>query len=121
MPRKFLKPKLNPKRCGANQHLPDFITARMALIAKLHLKRMNQRQITKWIAENEPEFSVTYQQVSSDLQNIRREWQESKLFDFNEAKRQELEQLYLMREEAWTAYHRTIGSLYFSAQGNAHA
>jgi hypothetical protein len=88
----------------------DQVRKRRQIVAEQLLKRRTHREIADHIAENYQDLrSVTRQCISLDVKRIRREWRESTLMDFNERKREELEQLELARRKAWEAYERTVG------------
>ncbi|GAB3783344.1 hypothetical protein GCM10028818_41170 [Spirosoma horti] len=76
----------------------DAIAQRRANVARLYLQGLRQSDIA--IREK-----VTQGQVSQDLVAIRAEWQESTIFDFNEAKIQELVKIDHLESTLWDAWH----------------
>ena len=98
------------RRDGAGRsHRSGQVLARREIVAALYLKRNQAGAIAEYLRKHHAHLACSSTQIYCDIKRLRKEWRESALFDFNEVKRQEYEQLLLAREEAWAAYHRTIG------------
>lgn len=71
-------------------------------IANLYLRGYSQAYMAEKVG-------VTHQQISQDLRELGKQWRESPLMDFNEAKQRELARIDVLEVEAWKAWRRTIG------------
>lgn len=69
-------------------------------IADLYLKGRIQADIAQ-------EIGVSQQTISNDLKALHREWLDSALVDFNEAKAQELAKIDRLEREYWQAWERS--------------
>lgn len=83
-----------PKR-SEMQREQDLQTA-----AALYLKGVRQAEIAELLG-------VTQQQVSYDLQEVRKRWRESSVMDFNERQLEDLERLAAIEREAWRLWEKT--------------
>jgi hypothetical protein len=81
---------------------------RRQIVAELHLKRMPQAEMLGYLERHHGIVCSRFT-ISKDLRKIRQAWRESMIRDWDTAKGEELEQLYLARREAWAAYERSIG------------
>lgn len=75
-------------------------------IARLHLEGYSVKEIAVWINEHR-EYSLALGTIYSDLREIRAEWQESYLRDFDAAKAKELARLDKLEREYWEAWERS--------------
>jgi hypothetical protein len=69
-------------------------------VTDLYLKGWTQEAIARALA-------VCQATVSRDLEEVRSEWRESALRDFDEARSQELQKIDLIEREAWAAWQRS--------------
>ena len=69
-------------------------------VADLYLKGWTQEAIGRALA-------ISQATVSRDLEEVRSEWRESALRDFDEARSQELQKIDLIEREAWSAWQRS--------------
>lgn len=86
------------------QHTQDEIDQRRATVAALYLKSWTQQAIADQVG-------VDRSQVSLDLKEIRKEWKESMVFDFNEAKGKELAKIDKLEAEYWQAWEESTRPL----------
>ena len=73
-------------------------------ISELYLKGFTQEKIAA-------EFNITRQQIAYDLKDIKDQWKDSTLIDFNEAQNRELDRIDLLESEAWKGWNRSIGTV----------
>lgn len=71
-----------------------------AIIADMYLKGFNQFDIGDEVGISQP-------QVACDLKVIRKQWLESTIKDFDEAKAKELAKLDTLEQEAWGAWEQS--------------
>jgi Putative ATPase subunit of terminase (gpP-like) len=69
-------------------------------VAQLYLQNWTQAQIADQLGVRQPT-------ISDDLKQIRQQWRESGVRDFNEAREQELQKIDLLEREAWDAWQRS--------------
>lgn len=86
------------------QNPQDVIDQRRATVARLYLQGWTQQRI----ADQE---RVTRELISQDLTAIRKDWEASTLFDFNEAKIQELQKIDNLEAEAWRHFFESARPL----------
>ncbi|MEW5724777.1 MAG: hypothetical protein AB1896_16815 [Thermodesulfobacteriota bacterium] len=81
-------------------------------IARLYLKGWTQQAITEWVCKTYyTERFLTRQAIAKDLVAIQKEWRESTLRDFDEAKAKELAKLDELERTMWTAWERSLGEV----------
>lgn len=78
------------------------LEARRAKVAELYLKGNPQTAIGE-------EVGVKQSTVSRDLLAIRKQWLESTLMDFNEAKAREMARIDQLERVAWEAWEKSLG------------
>ena len=76
------------------------IAERRAKISKMYLSGMAQFEISN-------ETDISQQQISSDLKVLRKEWINSALIDFNEARSKELAKIDNLEIEYWDAWKKS--------------
>jgi Putative ATPase subunit of terminase (gpP-like) len=76
------------------------ILNRRQQVAQLYLQNWTQAQIADQLGVRQPT-------ISEDLKQIREQWRESGVRDFNEAREQELQKIDLLEREAWDAWQRS--------------
>jgi len=64
----------------------------------------------KWQSEIGKELGVTQQQISHDLQILRRLWQQSALINIDKIKAKELAKIDRLENESWKAWHASVGT-----------
>lgn len=77
------------------------------LIARLLVQRKTQQQIADRVAARGP-YTLTPQQIGQDIKVIKKRWQESALVNTDEARTEELEGLYAVKAELWSAWERSL-------------
>ena len=75
-------------------------------IESLALKGKTQKEISE-ILSSKREYTITQQQISFDLADVRKRWQELAMQDIATVKGQELATLDLQRREAWRGWDRS--------------
>lgn len=97
-----------PKRLTSQRENDLVITARM------YMQGYNQYDIMHHLNNRPPDETmpdgyvpVTQQTISNDLDTIFKRWQESQVFDFHQAKMEQLAKIDLMEREAWQAWERS--------------
>lgn len=85
---------------------PDEIRRDRETIAKLYMQGKSQYEIAE-VINAQYSFTITQQQVSSDLKVIRDRWLESSIRDFDAAKSEQLAKIDLMESEAWEAWDKS--------------
>jgi hypothetical protein len=88
---------------------PDQVRRDRETIAKLYLQKNTQARIAEIISE-QYDFTVTQQQISHDLQAIRKDWREASVEAIDHAKIEALQALDLMIAETWTAWEASKNS-----------
>jgi hypothetical protein len=73
------------------------ILARRELVSRLYLQGMLQHEIAE-------EVNVSQGQISQDLAAIRKAWEDSTIFNFNEAKNKELAKIDMLEATYWQAW-----------------
>ena len=69
-------------------------------VAQLYLQNWTQAQIAEQLGVRQPT-------ISADLKQIREQWRESGVRDFNEARELELQKIDLVERESWDAWQRS--------------
>jgi transcriptional regulator with XRE-family HTH domain len=76
------------------------VLARRTEVARRYLQGEMQEELAR-------AFGVSQQQISQDLQAIRRFWLSSAIRDFDAAKAEELAKIYAVEREYWMAWERS--------------
>ena len=76
------------------------VVDRRKKVAELALQGLTQETIAR-------RLGVAQATVGRDLEQVRREWRDSAVRDFDEARGQELQKLALVEAEAWAAWQRS--------------
>jgi hypothetical protein len=90
----------------AKKRHPDEVRRDRELIAKFYMQGKNQFEIAEIISK-QYDFTITQQQISSDLQVIRDRWLKSSVRDFDTAKAEQLAKIDHMESEAWDAWNKS--------------
>lgn len=89
----------------AGKRSSDEIKRDRAEIAQLYLKGWYQVDIAQRINDDpDRPYTLTQQQISSDIKAIRKQWRESSIRDFDEARSQELAKIDNLELEYWRAW-----------------
>ncbi len=91
-----------PKRTDKNR-LKD-----LAMIAQLYLQGITIAEITRRVSEAN-KYSLSTRMIDHDLAEIRKQWLESSVRNFDEARAQELAKLDEVERHAWAAWDRSCG------------
>jgi hypothetical protein len=90
----------------AKKRHPDEVRRDRELIARLYMQGRNQFEIAETISK-QYDFTITQQQISSDLKVIRDRWLESSVRDFDTAKAEQLAKIDHMEFEAWQSWEKS--------------
>jgi len=90
----------------AKKRHPDEVRRDRELVAKLYMQGRNQFEIAETIGK-QYDFTITQQQISSDLKVIRDRWLESSVRDFDTAKSEQLAKIDHMESEAWQSWEKS--------------
>lgn len=88
---------------GRKGRTADEIARDRARVAEMYLAGRYQSEIAQ-------ELGLSQQQISYDLQAVRREWQASAVRNFDEAKAQELAKIDHLERTYWQAWQQSIGT-----------
>lgn len=77
------------------------VAARRRDVSDMYLQGYKQVEIAA-------KHRVSQQMISLDLQHIQREWLQSSMMDFNEAKSRELARIDRLEREYWQAWNRSL-------------
>ena len=91
---------------AAPKRHPDDVKRDRELVAKLYVQGKSQDAIAAIISE-QYKFSITRQQISIDLKEIRKQWLESSVRDFDALKSEQLAKIDYMESEAWDAWEKS--------------